>query len=474
MSVELDSNGNGGIDIEKGGTNATTVSGAKTNLGLDNVDNTADADKPVSTAMQTALDLKANQANVLALNNTTEFTPDADYEPATKKYVDDNGGGGGSSDNIITDTTTSRTLAVTDNDKFIRFTEDEDVTIIFPPNSSIAFPIGGGGKLFQEGEGKLSVEAGSGVTIHSFNSILESGGKYSLLAFKKLALDVWGLTGGLMGTLGDSSPKVAATGGAITTAGEYKIHTFTSSGIFTVTAPGYIEYLIVGGGGGGGYVSNVGGGGGGGAGGFLTNGLMDFPVSLSTPNYSVVVGAGGASFTNGENSSFGTELIAIGGGRGGSPTPGSATSGGSGGGGWGRLLPSGVGESGTSGQGNSGGNGIGHNATERYQNGGGGGGAGGAGLIGVLAGGGAGGPGIVSAISGSSRTYAGGGGGGNRTSGVGGAGGAGGGGAGGSNSDGIAGLENTGGGGGGAGQQNSPHVGGAGGSGIVIIRYQYR
>jgi hypothetical protein len=31
--------------------------------------------------------------NVLALDNTTAFTPDADYEPATKKYVDDNAGG---------------------------------------------------------------------------------------------------------------------------------------------------------------------------------------------------------------------------------------------------------------------------------------------------------------------------------------------------------------------------------------------
>jgi len=36
----------------------------------------------------------AVKTNVLELNNTTAFTPDADYEPATKKYVDDNGGGG--------------------------------------------------------------------------------------------------------------------------------------------------------------------------------------------------------------------------------------------------------------------------------------------------------------------------------------------------------------------------------------------
>lgn len=43
----------------------------------------------------------ADPSNYLAKNNTTEFTPDADYEPATKKYVDDNAGG-----SAITDTVT--------------------------------------------------------------------------------------------------------------------------------------------------------------------------------------------------------------------------------------------------------------------------------------------------------------------------------------------------------------------------------
>lgn len=41
------------------------------------------------TDLQAALDLKADKSNVLQLNNTTPFVPDADYEPATKKYVDD-------------------------------------------------------------------------------------------------------------------------------------------------------------------------------------------------------------------------------------------------------------------------------------------------------------------------------------------------------------------------------------------------
>jgi hypothetical protein len=52
------------VSIAHGGTNSTTVVGARTNLELQNVDNTSDLNKPLSTATQTALnsalDLKAN------------------------------------------------------------------------------------------------------------------------------------------------------------------------------------------------------------------------------------------------------------------------------------------------------------------------------------------------------------------------------------------------------------------------------
>jgi hypothetical protein len=54
------------LGIAGGGTGATTAVAARANLVLGNVDNTADADKPVSTATQAALDLKANVANVNA------------------------------------------------------------------------------------------------------------------------------------------------------------------------------------------------------------------------------------------------------------------------------------------------------------------------------------------------------------------------------------------------------------------------
>lgn len=48
------------------------------------------ASKAVFDEYETALGDKADKTNVLELDNTDAFTPDADYEPATKKYVDDN------------------------------------------------------------------------------------------------------------------------------------------------------------------------------------------------------------------------------------------------------------------------------------------------------------------------------------------------------------------------------------------------
>jgi hypothetical protein len=70
-------------------TKALTVSETKTLLAINNVDNTSDLNKPISSNTQTALDLKADKTNVLEKDNTTSFTPTTDFHPATKKYVDD-------------------------------------------------------------------------------------------------------------------------------------------------------------------------------------------------------------------------------------------------------------------------------------------------------------------------------------------------------------------------------------------------
>lgn len=62
----------------------------KADVGLDNVDNTADTAKPVSTAQQTALDLKANLASPALTGNPTAPTPSAgdnDTSIATTAFV---------------------------------------------------------------------------------------------------------------------------------------------------------------------------------------------------------------------------------------------------------------------------------------------------------------------------------------------------------------------------------------------------
>jgi len=207
-----------------------------------------------------------------------------------------------------------------------------------------------------------------------------------------------------------------------------------------------VNYLIVAGGGGGsnsGY-NQVGGGGGAG-------GLVQSTYAVTaTVTYAVVIGAGGASDTNGQTSSvFG--YTGIGGGKG---AYGAGGSGGSGG------APGG---SCTLGQGNNGGGGQG-----------GGGGAGAAGGNSSGGYGGSGGAGLGIVIGGSTNYYAGGGGGtvsifsgGNGA----GAGGIGGGAAGGWYSGPYAATPNTGGGGGASSWNGGTIPGSQGGSGIVIIWY---
>lgn len=257
------------------------------------------------------------------------------------------------------------------------------------------------------------------------------------------------------------------TGGTVVESGGYRIHTFTSSGTFTMVSPGDVEYLVVAGGGGGGRRTNNHAGGGGGGGGVLSG-----SVSISATQ-SITVGAGGTGATsdytsgqNGGNSTIGALVTALGGG-GGSGTVNPAPSGGSGGGGFGSQgSQSNNGGSGTAGQGHAGGKGN-NNSGASVLAGGGGGGAGAVGQNGTAGKGGNGGIGVSSSISGSSTYYGGGGGGGAYTQGTGGTGGGGEGGQSGSRTGKNA-TDGTGGGGGGPFQENNA---GNGGSGIVIIRY---
>lgn len=272
---------------------------------------------------------------------------------------------------------------------------------------------------------------------------------------------------------------MSATGGTtqdVTVGAQtYRVHTFTSSGTFTVNTVGSfgtVEYLVVGGGGGGG--TNPGGGGG--AGGFRTNvsgatsgnsSGAEAAMSVAATSYAVTVGGGGSRgnsypgtnifATNGGNSSF-NGVTSLGGGKGGFYwNDGAGGSGGAGGGGAGTS-----GGAGTAGQGGAGGTSSG------YLCGGGGAASGGAG-----AGNGA--NGLSSTIRGSAGTITicGGGGGGNyyATPGTGGSGG-GGNGDGYSNRAGDGSQYGAGGGGGFVNAGYNDRGGGSGAQGVVYIRYR--
>jgi hypothetical protein len=295
-------------------------------------------------------------------------------------------------------------------------------------------------------------------------------------------------------------PFICASGGTITTSGDYKLHIFTGPGTFCVSgipvepADQVIDYFVIGGGGGTGSQS-----GGAGAGGFrVSNSLGCISASpLANPagitvtaqGYPITVGAGGAACAANGVDSVGLGITSAGGGRSPGWNSGAGFAGGSGAGG----SPSPGTNAGGAGntppvsppQGNAGGPSGSVNAGAA----GGGAGATGGGTGGTLASGGAGsfavndffGPTAPSygQTGPSGRYFSGGGGGGIRYPCVGpssGSAGLGGGGYAVGCAVAVPGTVNTGGGSGG-GSWSSPfggRAGGNGGSGIVVIKYKYQ
>ena len=335
------------------------------------------------------------------------------------------------------------------------------------------------------GSGKIILRY-AGTTQRATGGTITTSGNYTIHTFD---------SSGIFYT-GTGTPK--ATGGTITRTADYWIHTFTGTDSFVPTQSLTADYLVIAGGGGGGGATNTGSnraGGGGGAGGLRSTvtatgrgGSLETPVTLNSgTTYTITVGSGGARGTtsatgsNGINSSIsGTGLTTItsSGGGGGGTTEFVGSNGGSGGGGGG-TVNSKAGGTGINGQGYDGGS----SSSSFYNCAAGGGGAGANGSNTSAAQTGAnGGAGVAVSISGVSTTYAGGGGGGGelfRSNGGSGGGGKGAlqqnGSLGGGNSQNAeAGIINTGSGGGGSCHDTGwggEMIAGAGGSGIVIIRY---
>lgn len=131
----------------------------KSAVGLGNVDNTSDANKPVSTATQTALDAKTNK---LVVTNRQ---------------------------------TASYTLVLSDADKLVEMNVGSANNLTVPLNSSVAFSTGTQILLAQYGAGQTTIVATSGVTIRSNGAKLKLNAQYSGATLIKIAENEWYLFG---------------------------------------------------------------------------------------------------------------------------------------------------------------------------------------------------------------------------------------------------------------------------------------
>jgi hypothetical protein len=131
----------------------------KAAVGLGNVDNTSDANKPVSTAQQTALDAKTNKL-VVANRQTASYT-----------------------------------LVLSDADKLVEMNVGSANNLTVPLNSSVAFATGTQILLAQYGAGQTTIVATSGVTIRSNGAKLKLNAQYSGATLVKIAENEWYLFG---------------------------------------------------------------------------------------------------------------------------------------------------------------------------------------------------------------------------------------------------------------------------------------
>lgn len=144
---------------------STLLTLVKADVGLGNVDNTSDANKPISTAQQAALNGKASLGKL---------------------------------EGLVSDATTARTLALTDLGQAVEMTNAAANTVTVPPNSSVAFPLNAVIPIIQMGTGQTTIAAGAGVTIRSYGNKLKLVGQYAQATLYKRATDEWVLAGGLV------------------------------------------------------------------------------------------------------------------------------------------------------------------------------------------------------------------------------------------------------------------------------------
>ena len=196
IQVGVDLSGNATVSIDAATTSAAGSMSSADKTKLDGiaagaeVNQNAFSNVAVSGQTTVAADTKTDTLTLVAGTNIT-LTTDAGTDSIT---ITANGGGGSSYSTVRTQSGTSYTLALTDAGDYIQTTSTTAVTITVPLQSSVTWAADTEIYFEQNNTGQITIAGASGVTVNS-SETLKSFARYSVLALKRVASDVWTLTG---------------------------------------------------------------------------------------------------------------------------------------------------------------------------------------------------------------------------------------------------------------------------------------
>jgi hypothetical protein len=185
----LQTNGSGTLSfVSLLTTAATTTTGAILELreGTNNGTNYVRIQAPASLAANVTYTLPTadgTSGQVLSTNGS-----------GTLSWATDASGGGASYSAVRTQSGTTYTLVLGDAGDYIQTTSSTAVTITVPPQADVTWAADTEIYFEQNNTGQITIAAGSGVTINS-SETLKSFARYSVIALKRVAENVWTLTG---------------------------------------------------------------------------------------------------------------------------------------------------------------------------------------------------------------------------------------------------------------------------------------
>ena len=183
----------------------------KTSLGLENVDNTADLAKPVSTSQASAIATAKSEAIADATAQVNALLTGA---PAALNTLDELAAALGDDANFASTVTTSLGLKVdsltpisqktasytlsslTERDDLIEMGSASALTLTIPPASAVDYPIGTSIDILQTGAGQVTIAPGAGVTVNATPGLKLRTTWSSCTLFKRAA-NTWVVYGDL-------------------------------------------------------------------------------------------------------------------------------------------------------------------------------------------------------------------------------------------------------------------------------------